>query len=68
MNQNQVKLIAIDMDGTLLDSQKEIPAENIQFRKPLRQVLRLSFVRVVHVQALFPILKNWVLVKKSTLS
>ena len=29
MNQNQVKLIAIDMDGTLLDSQKEIPAENI---------------------------------------
>ena len=58
MNQNQVKLIAIDMDGTLLDSQKEIPVE----------VLRLSFVRVVHVQALFPILKNWVLVKKSTLS
>ena len=30
MNQNQVKLIAIDMDGTLLDSQKEIPAENIK--------------------------------------
>ena len=30
MNQNQVKLIAIDMDGTLLDSQKEIPVENIQ--------------------------------------
>ena len=29
MNQNKVKLIAIDMDGTLLDSQKEIPAENI---------------------------------------
>ena len=54
MNQNQVKLIAIDMDGTLLDSQKEIPVENI--------------VRVVHVQALFPILKNWVLVKKSILS
>ena len=30
MNQNQVELIAIDMDGTLLDSQKEIPVENIQ--------------------------------------
>jgi HAD superfamily hydrolase (TIGR01484 family) len=30
MNQNQVKLIAIDMDGTLLDSQKEIPEENIK--------------------------------------
>ena len=30
MNQNKVKLIAIDMDGTLLDSQKEIPAENIK--------------------------------------
>lgn len=30
MNHNQVKLIAIDMDGTLLDSQKEIPVENIQ--------------------------------------
>ena len=30
MNQNQVKLIAIDMDGTLLDNQKEIPVENIQ--------------------------------------
>ena len=30
MNQNQVKLIAIDMDGTLLDSQKEIPVENIK--------------------------------------
>lgn len=27
MNQNQVKLIAIDMDGTLLNSQKEIPEE-----------------------------------------
>ena len=66
MNQNQVKLIAIDMDGTLLDSQKEKTSR--LFRKPLRQVLRLSFVRVVHVQALFPILKNWVLVKKSTLS
>ena len=30
MNQNQVKLIAIDMDGTLLNSQKEIPVENIK--------------------------------------
>ena len=30
MNQNQVKLIAIDMDGTLLNSQKEIPEENIK--------------------------------------
>jgi len=30
MNQNKVKLIAIDMDGTLLDSQKEIPVENIK--------------------------------------
>lgn len=30
MNQNQVKLIAIDMDGTLLNSQKEIPKENIK--------------------------------------
>ena len=31
MNQNQVKLIAIDMDGTLLNSQKEIPEENIKY-------------------------------------
>ena len=30
MNQNKVKLIAIDMDGTLLNSQKEIPVENIK--------------------------------------
>ena len=30
MNQNQVKLIAIDMDGTFLNSQKEIPEENIK--------------------------------------
>ncbi len=30
MNQNKVKLIAIDMDGTLLNSQKEIPEENIK--------------------------------------
>ena len=30
MNQNQVKLIAIDMDGTLLNSQKKIPEENIK--------------------------------------
>lgn len=30
MNQNQVKLIAIDMDGTLLNTQKEIPEENIK--------------------------------------
>ena len=66
MNQNQVKLIAIDMDGTLLNSQKEIPEENIKRR--LQQVLKSYYVQVAHVQALFPILKNWVLVKKSTLS
>ena len=30
MNKNQVRLIAIDMDGTLLNSQKEIPKENIK--------------------------------------
>ena len=27
---SMIKLIAIDMDGTLLNSQKEIPAENIK--------------------------------------
>ena len=69
MNQNQVKLIAIDMDGTLLDSQKEIPVENIQaIQEAAAAGIKMSFVQVVHVQALFPILKNWVLVKKSILS
>ena len=68
MNQNQVKLIAIDMDGTLLNSQKEIPEENRLFKRRLQQVLKSYYVQVAHVQALFPILKNWVLVKKSTLS
>lgn len=70
MNQNQVKLIAIDMDGTLLNSQKEIPKENIKAIQEarLQQVLKSYYVQVAHVQALFPILKNWVLVKKSSLS
>ena len=59
MNQNQVKLIAIDMDGTLLDSQKEIPEEIYElFKKQLRQVSKLSFVQDAHVQAFFPILRN----------
>ena len=67
MNQNQVKLIAIDMDGTLLNSQKEIPKENI---KAIQEATAagIKIVQVAHVQALFPILKNWVLVKKSSLS
>ncbi len=30
MNQNQVKLIAIDMEWDTLNSQKEIPEENIK--------------------------------------
>lgn len=69
MNQNQVKLIAIDMDGTLLDSQKEIPAENIQ----AIQEAAVAGIKIVLCtgrprSGLFPILKNWVLVKKSTLS
>ena len=60
MNQNQVKLIAIDMDGTLLNSQKEIPVENINglFKKQLRQVSKLSFVQDARVQAFFRILRN----------
>ena len=59
MNQNQVKLIAIDMDGTLLNSQKEIPVEIYElFKKQLRQVSKLSFVQDARVQAFFRILRN----------
>lgn len=59
MNQNQVKLIAIDMDGTLLNSQKEIPVENIKaIQEALRQVSKLSFVQDARVQAFFRILRN----------
>ena len=59
MNQNQVKLIAIDMDGTLLNSQKEIPVENIKaIQEAAVAVLKLSFVQDAHVQAFFRILRN----------
>lgn len=59
MNQNQVKLIAIDMDGTLLNSQKEILSRILRlFKKQLRQVSKLSFVQDARVQAFFRILRN----------
>ena len=59
MNQNQVKLIAIDMDGTLLNSQKEIPVENIKaIQEAAAQVSKLSFVQVAHVRGFFLILRN----------
>lgn len=59
MNQNKVKLIAIDMDGTLLDSQKRFLQRILKlFKKQLRQVSKLSFVQDAHVQAFFRILRN----------
>ncbi|MFR4033288.1 MAG: hypothetical protein ACLTZN_08465 [Streptococcus sp.] len=48
-----MKLIAIDMDGTL-QTVKEIPVENIQAIQEAAAAGMVSFVRVVHVQALFP--------------
>ena len=60
MNQNKVKLIAIDMDGTLLNSQKEIPAENIKAIQEAAAagIKNCTFVQDAHVQAFFPILRN----------
>ena len=52
MNQNQVKLIAIDMDGTLLNSQKEIPEENI------KAIQEAAAAGIKIVQAFFHILRN----------
>ena len=69
MNQNQVKLIAIDMDGTLLNSQKEIPEENIKaIQDAAAAGIKIVLCTGRPRSGIVPILKNWVLVKKSTLS
>ena len=70
MNQNQVKLIAIDMDGTLLNSQKEIPEENIKrlFKKATAAGIKIVLCTGRLRSGIVPHFENWVLVKKSTLS
>lgn len=56
---SMIKLIAIDMDGTLLDSQKRFLQRILKlFKKQLRQVSKLSFVQDAHVQVFFRILRN----------
>ena len=54
-----VKLIAIDMDGTLLNSQKEIPQENIAvIQEAARSGHKLFFAQAVCRLVLSPTLNN----------
>lgn len=54
-----IKLIAIDMDGTLLNDEKKIPKEISKLlKKQLKQVLKLYCVLGDRCQVYFLILMN----------
>lgn len=55
-----IKLLALDMDGTLLNEAKEIPQAHIAlFTKPLKKVSNWSSVRVAPFSVSSPTTKNW---------
>lgn len=61
-----IKLIAIDLDGTLLNSDKKIPEENVKaIQKAAQAGVKLFFVQDVQSQEFFHFLKNWAWMMKN---
>lgn len=63
-----IKLLALDMDGTLLNEAKEIPqVTSLLFTKPLKKVSNWFSVRVAPFSVSSPTTKNWGLTSRTNM-